>query len=89
VIGSQEIMPDQHPEESTVIYLGAKDFGLVETSTTNLLAPTIIPVHSYECQSVSHAAIETNVVTPFGNSSIPTTTVTIGEFQPPHPPSPV
>jgi hypothetical protein len=33
--------------------------------------------------------METNVVTPSGNSSIPTTVVTSGEFPPPNPPSPV
>jgi hypothetical protein len=38
---------------------------------------------------VSHTAMETNVVTPFGNSSIPTTVVTTGEFPPPNPPSSV
>jgi hypothetical protein len=31
--------------------------------------------------------METNVVTPSGNSSIPTTIVTAGEFPPPNPPS--
>jgi hypothetical protein len=87
--GSQEIVPDQHPEESTILDLGAKAFGLVETSTTDLSAPTIVPIHPYECQTVSHAAMETNVVTPSGNSSIPTTVVTTGEFPPPNPPSPV
>jgi hypothetical protein len=86
---SQEIVPDQHLEESTILDLGAKAFGLVETSTTDLSAPTIVPIHPYECQTVSHAAMETNVVTPSRNSSIPTTVVTIGEFPPPNPPSPV
>jgi hypothetical protein len=89
VTGSQEIVLDQHPEESTVLDLGAKAFGLVETSTTDLLTATIVPVHPYECQTVSHAAMETNVVTSSGNSSIPTMVVTIGEFPPPNPLSPV
>jgi hypothetical protein len=40
-------------------------------------------------QTVLHAAMETNVVTPFGNSSIPTTVFTTGEFLPPNPPSPI
>jgi hypothetical protein len=79
-------VPDQHPEESTILDLGAQDFGLVETSTTDLLASTIVPIHPYECQTVSHAVMETNVVTPSGNSSIPATVVTTGEFPPPNPP---
>jgi hypothetical protein len=87
--GSQEIVPDQHPKESNVLDPGAKDFGLVETSTTDISAPTIVLIHPYECQTVSHATMETNVVTPFGNSSIPTMVVTTGEFPPPIPPSPV
>jgi hypothetical protein len=82
-------VPDQHLEESTILDLGAKYFGLVETSTNDISTPTIILIHPYECQTVSHAAMETNVVTPFGNSSIPTTIVTIGEFSPPNPLSPV
>ena len=86
---SQEIVPDQHPEESIILDLGVKYFGLVETSTTNILTPTIIPIHPYECQIVLHTAMETNVVTPSENSSIPTMVVTTGEFPPPNPPSPV
>jgi hypothetical protein len=70
--GSQEIMPDQHPKESTILDLGAKAFGLVETSTTDLSACTIVLIHPYEFQTVSHTAMETNVVTPSGNSSNPT-----------------
>jgi hypothetical protein len=89
VTGSQEIVPDQHPRESTILDLGTKSFGLVETSTTDLSAPTIVLVHPCECQIVSHATMETNVVTPSGNSSIPTMVVTTGEFPPPNPPSPV
>jgi hypothetical protein len=85
--GSQEIVPDQHPEELTVLDLGVKHFGLVETSTTDLSAPTIVLIHPYECQTVSHTAMETNVVTPSGNSSIPTTVVTTGVSPPPNPPS--
>jgi hypothetical protein len=34
---------------------------------------------------MSHVVMETNVVTPSGNSSIPTTVVTIEEFPPPNP----
>jgi hypothetical protein len=87
--GSQEIVPKQHPEESTILDLGVQDFGLVETSTTDLSAPTIVLIHPYKCQTVSHAAMETNVVTPSENSSIPTTVFTKGEFPPPNPPSPI
>jgi hypothetical protein len=80
---------DQHLEESTVLDLGVKTLGLVETPTTDISAPTIILIHPYECQTVSHEAMETNVVTPSGNSSIPNMVVTTGEFPPPNPPSPV
>jgi hypothetical protein len=85
--GSQEIVSDQHTEESTILDLGAKAFGLVETSTANILAPTIILIHPYECQTVLHTTMETNIVTPSRNSSIPTTVVTTGAFPPPNPPS--
>jgi hypothetical protein len=78
---------DQHPEESTVLDLREKSFGLVETSTTDLSTPIIILIHLYEYQIVSHTAMKTNVVTPSGNSSIPTMVVTIGDFPPPNPPS--
>jgi hypothetical protein len=77
---SQEIVVDQHPEESTILDLGEKYFGLVETSTNDISAPIIIPIHPYEYQIVSHAAMETNVVTPSGNSSIPTMVVTTESF---------
>jgi hypothetical protein len=87
--GSQEIVPDQHPEETTILDFGAKALGPSKTPTTDLSAPIIVPIHPYECQTVSHAAMETNVVTSSGNSSIPTTVVTTGEFPPPNPPSPV
>jgi hypothetical protein len=86
---SQEIVLDQHPEESTILDLGEKTFGLVETSTTYLLAPIIISIHPYECQTVSHATIETNGVTPSRNSSISPTIVTTEEFPRPNPQSPV
>jgi hypothetical protein len=80
-------VPDQHLEETTILDFGVKDLGPPETPTTDLSAPIIVPIHPYECQTVSHAAMETNVVTPSGNSSIPTTVVTTGEFPPPNPPS--
>jgi hypothetical protein len=46
--GSQEIVPNQHPKELTILDLGAKYFGLVETPTTDLSAPTIVLIHPYE-----------------------------------------
>jgi hypothetical protein len=61
-------VPDQHPEESIILDLGAQDFGLVETSTTDFSTPTTILIHPYERQTVSHIAMETNDVTPSGNS---------------------
>jgi hypothetical protein len=85
--GSQEIVPDQHLKETTVLDFGAKALGPPETPTTDLSTPIIVPIHPYECQIVSHASMETNVVTPSRNSSISTTVVTTGEFPPPNPPS--
>jgi hypothetical protein len=82
-------VPDQHPEETTILDFRAKDIGPHETPTTDILAPNIIPIHPYECQTVSHIAMETNVVTPSGNSSIPTMVVTTGEFPHPNPLSPI
>jgi hypothetical protein len=75
-------VPEQPPEESTVLNLEETALGSVETSTTNLSAPFIVPIQFYECQTVSHTTMETNVVTPSGNSSIPTTVVTTGESSP-------
>ena len=57
----------------------------VETPTIDFLAPFIVPIQFYERQTVSHTKMETNVVTPSGNSSIPTTVVTTGELSPPNP----
>jgi hypothetical protein len=89
VTGLQAIVLDQHPEESTILDLEATALGPVETPTTDFLAPFIIPIQFYERYIVLHTAMETNVVTPSGNSSIPTMVVTIGEFSPPNPLSPV
>jgi hypothetical protein len=58
------------------------DIGLVETPTTDILAPFIVPVQFHERQTVPHTAMETNVVTSSGNSSIPTIVATIGESSP-------
>jgi hypothetical protein len=87
--GLQAIVLDQPPEESTILDLEATTLGPVETPTTDFLAPFIIPIQFYKRQTVLHTAMETNVVTPSGNSSIPTTVVTIGELSPPNPPSSV
>jgi hypothetical protein len=85
--GLQTIVPEQPLEELTILDLETTTLGLVETPTTNFLAPFIVPIQIYEHQTVSHTAMETNVVTPSGNSSIPTTVVTTGEISPPNPPS--
>jgi hypothetical protein len=69
--------------------LEATALGPVETPTTDFLAPFIVPIQFYERQTVSHTTMETNVVTPSGNSSIPTTVVTTGELSSPNPPSSV
>jgi hypothetical protein len=87
--GLQAIVPDQPPEESNILDLEATALGSVETPTTDFLTPFIVPIQFYERQTVLHTAMETNVVTPSGNSSIPTTVVTTGEFSPPNPPSSV
>jgi hypothetical protein len=80
-------VPNQTPEESNILDLEATALGPVETSTTDFLAPFIVPIQFYECQTVLHTTMETNVVTPSRNSSIPTTVVTTGELSPPNPPS--
>jgi len=67
------------------LHLEAHALGLVETPTTDFLAPFIVPIQFYECQTVFHIEMETNDVTSFGNSSIPTTVVTTGDFSPPNP----
>jgi hypothetical protein len=88
-IGLQIFVPEQPPEKSTVLDLEATSLGPVETPTTDFLAPFIVPIQFYERQTVLHTAMETNVVTPSGNSSIPTTVVTTGELSSPNPPSSV
>jgi hypothetical protein len=78
----QTFVPEQLPEESTILDLEEATLGLVETPTTNILAPFIVPIQFHECQTVPHTAMETNVVTPSGNSSFPITGSTIGESSP-------
>jgi hypothetical protein len=78
----QTFVPEHLPEESTVLNLEAIALGSVETPTTNILAPFIVPIQFHKRQTVPHTAMETNVVTPSGNSSIPITVATIGESSP-------
>jgi hypothetical protein len=85
--GLQTIVPKQPLEESTILDLEETTLGLVETPTTDFLAPFIVPIQFNEHQTVSHIAMEINVVTPSGNFSIPTMVVTIGEISSPNPPS--
>jgi hypothetical protein len=80
--GLQTFVPEQLPEESTILDLEATALGSVETPTTDILAPFIVPIQFHECQTVPHTAMETNVVTPSGNSSIPITVATTGESSP-------
>jgi hypothetical protein len=74
--GLPTIEPEQHSEESTT------NIGLVETSTTDTWLQVIVPIQFYEILSVPHTAMETNVVTSSGNSSIPITVATTGEDSP-------
>jgi hypothetical protein len=85
--GLQTIVPDQPLEESTVLDLQETALGPVETPTIDFLAPFIVPIQFDERQTVLHTTMETNVVTPSGNSSIPTMVVTTREISPPNPPS--
>jgi hypothetical protein len=73
---------EQPPNESTVLNLEATALGSVETSTIDLLAHFIVPIQFHEHQIVPYTVMETNAVTFSGNSSIPTTVVTIGESSP-------
>jgi hypothetical protein len=76
VAGLQTFVPEQLPEESMA------NLGSVETPTTDTWPSIIVPIRFYETLSVPHTAMETNVVTSTGNSSIPTTIATIGEASP-------
>jgi hypothetical protein len=78
-------VPKQPPKESTISDLEAIALGPIETPTTNFLAPFIVPIQFNEHQTMSHTVMETNVVTPFGNSSIPTIVVTMGDLSSPNP----
>jgi hypothetical protein len=69
-------VPKQLLEETTVT------LGSVETPNTDILAPFIVPIQFHECQTMPHTTMETNVVTPFGNSSIPITVSTTGDSSP-------
>jgi hypothetical protein len=70
------IEPEQLPEESTT------NIGLVETSNTDTWPQVIVPIQFYECLSMPHTVMATNVVTSSGNSSIPITVATTGEASP-------
>jgi hypothetical protein len=72
-------VPEQPPEESTIFNLEETTLGSIETPTTDILAPFIVPIQFHERQIVPHTAMETNVVTSSGNSSIPITVVTTKE----------
>jgi hypothetical protein len=74
--GLQTIVPEQIPEESTA------NLGSVETPTTDTWPSVSIPIQFYERLSVPHTVMEPNVVTSFGNSSIPTTIATTGDASP-------
>jgi hypothetical protein len=74
--GLPTIEPEQLPEESTT------NLGLVETSNTDTWPQVIVPIQFYERLSVPHTAMETNVVTSSGNSSIPIIVATTGEASP-------
>jgi hypothetical protein len=87
--GLQTIVPEQPPEESTILDLEATALGSFETSTTDLLAPFIVPIQFHEHQTMSYTTMETNFVTSFGNSSIPTMVVTTRELSSPNLPSSV
>ena len=47
--GSQETVLDQHPKGTIVLDLGGKYLGPSETPTTDIFAPIITQIHSYEC----------------------------------------
>jgi hypothetical protein len=80
--GLQTFVPEQLLEESTVLNLEAAALGSVETPTTDILAPFIVPIQFHERQTVPHTSMETNVVTPSGISSIPITVATTGDSSP-------
>ena len=80
--GLQTFVPEQLPEESTILKLEAAALGSVETPTIDILAPFIVPIQFHECQTMPHIEMETNVVDSSRNSSIPTTVSTTGESSP-------
>jgi hypothetical protein len=80
--GLQTFVPEQPPEESTILDLEATSLGSVETPTTDILALFIAPIQFHKCQTIPHTAMETNVVTPSRISSIPITVSTTGESCP-------
>jgi hypothetical protein len=75
-IGLQTIVPEQLLEESNA------NLGSDETPTTDTWPQVIVPIQFYERLLVPHTAMETNIVTSSGNSSIPTIVATTGESSP-------
>ena len=80
--GLQTFVPEQLPEESTILDLEATTIGSIETPTTDILAPFIVSIQFHERQTVPHTTMETNAFTSSGNSSIPTIVVTTEESSP-------
>jgi len=80
--GLQTFVPEQLPEESTILNLEASTLGSIETPTTDILAPFIVPIQFHERQTVPHTTMKKNDVTSSGNSSIPTTVSTTRESSP-------
>jgi hypothetical protein len=69
-------------EEPTISDLGTEALVPYEPPITNLSVPIIAQVYPYECQIVSQAAMETNVVTSSGNYHIPSMTITTRDVPP-------
>jgi len=51
--GLQTFVPEQPPEESTILDLEATTLGQVETPTTDFLAPFIVPIQFHKRQTVT------------------------------------
>jgi hypothetical protein len=66
------------PEEPIISDLEADALGLYNPPITDLSAPIVIQVRPYEHQTMSQAAMKTNVATYLGNTHISSMAVTIG-----------
>jgi hypothetical protein len=91
VIGPQETEPDPSPrrehlilEEPTISDLGVEALGAYNPPITDLSAPIIVQVKTYEHQVVSQATMETDAATSSGNPDIPSMTITTGGSLPPN-----